>query len=376
MTISIPFNDTSRIFEEHRDELQEALLKTVQSGRWLLGKKTIEFSKAFSKYCGVKYCLPVANGTDALELALRSIIPEPKLDDEVITVANAGGYSSTVCHTIGVTPVYADVEERNHLIDIESLIRSLSPSVKAIIITHLYGAVVNIPEIKKRLAETNYQHIPIIEDCAQAHGAKVNGASVGSLGDVATFSFYPTKNLGALGDAGAIVTSDQKLFDKLSQLHQYGWDQKYHVQTPFGRNSRMDEIQASVLTCLLPYLDSNNKKRIEIIDQYKQVCGSRLKFLDYSDRDFVGHLAIATVSNRDEFITFMKSENIATDNHYPILDCDQIGWRTFSKRIDPVPELKVSQKIVNKIVSIPCFPTLKDDEIEHVCKTLAKWENM
>ncbi|MFK8068614.1 MAG: DegT/DnrJ/EryC1/StrS family aminotransferase [Gammaproteobacteria bacterium] len=375
MSMFIPFNDTSRLYQAHKAELQSSLIKTAESGHWLLGKETENFAQSFSKYCDVKYCLPVANGTDALEIALRSTIQNPNLDDEVITVANAGGYTTAACRTIGVTPVYADINKKSHLIDTESLLRCISPSVKAIVITHLYGAAVNVSEVRKKLTEINFQHIPIIEDCAQAHGAKVNNDRVGSLGDVATFSFYPTKNLGALGDGGAITTSDPEIYKKAQQLHQYGWNSKYNVGISYGRNSRMDEIQAGILNCLLPHLDLYNKKRIQIIERYKQAEGGNLSFLDYSDRDYVGHLAIVTVKHRDAFIEFMRSKNISVDVHYPIADCDQKAWKNSSQRWDETSNLKITREVTKTIVSLPCFPFLKEKEIVHVYNALSEWQS-
>ncbi len=375
MSDFVPFNDPSRLYETHKAELQASLIKTAESGHWLLGKETEKFARSFAEYCGVEYCLPVANGTDALEIALRSVINNPSPVDEIITVANAGGYSTATCRTIGVTPVYADIDKQNHLINTDSLLRCLSPSVKAIVITHLYGAAVNVLEIREKLAEINYQHIPIIEDCAQAHGAKVSRDRVGGLGDIATFSFYPTKNLGALGDGGAITTSDPEIYKKAQQLHQYGWNNKYNVNIPYGRNSRMDEVQAGILNCLLPHLDRFNKKRVQIINHYKETQGENLSFLDYSDRDYVGHLAIVTVKHRDEFIKFMRSKNISIDVHYPIPDCDQIAWQGLPQRCDVISNLRITHEVKNNIVSIPCFPFLKEKEIDHVYNALSEWQS-
>jgi len=376
MTISVPFNDTSRLFKAHEEELLTILSDIARSGWWLLGERTTSFSQLFAEYCGSDFCLPVANGTDALEIALRSVIQNPTLDDEIITVANAGGYTSTACYSIGVKPVYADVKKENQLVDIESLIRCLSPSVKAIVITHLYGAVVDIPEIRKQLSNTEYQQIPIVEDCAQAHGANLGECRVGSMGDLATFSFYPTKNLGALGDAGAVLTSDPERYRRLKQLHQYGWSRKYHVDQPYGKNSRMDEIQAGILSCLLPHLDRYNTIRKDIFSRYQSSSHKKIQFLNYSDRDHVAHLAVAMVDDRQEFMTFMKSKDIAVDIHYPILDCDQAGWKVLPKRLDEKTNLQVSRESIDKIVSIPCFPFLEQQEINHVCQALTEWESL
>ncbi len=376
MTILVPFNDTSRTYKAHEEELLAILSDTAKNGQWLLGERTKVFSQSFAKYCGAEFCLPVANGTDAIEIALRTVIQNPKLEDEVITVANAGGFTTTACHAIGVKPVYADIEVKNHLIDIESILRCLGPSVKAIVVTHLYGAAVDIPEIRKRISSSEYNNIPIIEDCAQAHGVKVGSSRVGSLGDLATFSFYPTKNLGGMGDAGAVLTSNPERYQQLKRLHQYGWNEKYHVKHPYGRNSRIDEIQAGLLTYLLQYLDHYNDRRSEIFRRYLSLGGEKIQFLNYSDRNYVAHLAVAMVDDRHKFISFMKSKNIAVDIHYPILDYDQTGWNKLPKRWDDQTNLKVARESVGRIVSIPCFPLLKKQEVDHICKALTEWESI
>jgi dTDP-4-amino-4,6-dideoxygalactose transaminase len=204
MKTIVPFNDTARIFNQHKDKLLNILSETAASGWWLLGKQTQDFAKIFAKYCGVNFCLPVANGTDALEIAIKSLLNNPVIDDEIITVANAGGYSSIACRLVGVTPVYADINPKTLLIDIESIKNCLSSKVKMVILTHLFGAVVNVHAVRRMLDDAGYSTVNIIEDCAQAHGAKLGKQRVGSLGDIATFSFYPTKNLGTMGDAGVI----------------------------------------------------------------------------------------------------------------------------------------------------------------------------
>ena len=345
----------------------------------MLGEYTQKFAEDFALFCGAGYCLPVANGTDALEIAIRAIIGEKRSEDainEVITVANAGGYTSTACRLAGAVPVYVDINEDNQLIDITSLVNCLRSTVKAIVVTHLYGAAVNIAEIRKVLNDNNYAHIPIIEDCAQAHGAKVNTHRVGSLGNIATFSFYPTKNLGALGDAGAITTSDPVLFDRIKKLHQYGWSTKYQISVPYARNSRMDEIQAAMLSILLPHLDTINQARKSTWERYCDFNYSKIKFLNYDQNDYVAHLAVIRVTERDDFIAFMKSRNIAVDIHYPVLDCDQAAWQSLPMRIDNITQLGTSRKSVGEIVSIPCFPFMTDRETDTVKQALIDWENI
>ena len=195
------------------------------------------------------------------------------------------------------------------------------------------------------------------------------------MGNLAAFSFYPTKNLGAMGDAGAVVTSCQDILNRMKKLHQYGWTSKYKIDFANGRNSRIDEMQAAILTVLLGRLDSFNQKRINIWQRYKNSSKTKVSFLDYQMNDYVGHLAVAKVEQREEFIEFMKSEGIAADVHYPILDCDQLAWKELPYRIDEKSDLAVSRKSVTKLVSLPLFPLMTEIEIGRVCDAITKWES-
>ena len=328
--MNVPFNDLSRIFSRFGDDLTDALLATFRSGQWINGPRGSAFADAFAAYIGVHHCLPVANGTDALELAMRAVLHvRPQRGREVITVANAGGYAVTACRQIGLTPVFADIDEDSQLINAESVVAALSAETAIIVATHLYGGVVDVLALRNAVDAAGYGGIPIIEDCAQAQGAHLAGRHAGAMGDIAAFSFYPTKNLGALGDAGAVTTSDPDLYETLRQLHQYGWSEKYRVAIAGGRNSRMDEAQASVLTALLPHLDEMNRDRVAILTAYREAGGERLRFLEYRTGT-VAHLAVGLCPERQTFRRFMEDRGVATAIHYPILDCDQPGWRNAS----------------------------------------------
>lgn len=378
MDKQVPFNDTARIFKAYQAQILERITKVAESGWWLLGDYTCQFSKAFAKYCGAQYCLPVANGTDALELSLRAVLSGFDVDEEceVVTVANAGGYATIACRLVGAVPVFADIDIRSQLMCPNSLANCLGPNVKAVILTHLYGGVIDVDKMRRVLHENGYGHVILIEDCAQAHGGKLAESRVGSLGDLATFSFYPTKNLGAMGDAGAVLTSNADFYRKLKVLHQYGWQSKYQMSVPYGRNSRMDEIQAAILESLLPSLDEFNNKRKNIYHQYRKAAGKKLCFLDHGGGDYVAHLAVVMSAERNEFVDFMKSKGIGISIHYPVLDCDQTAWRFMPMRIDERSQLKISRQSVEKVVSLPCFPMLQDSEIQRVCQALSEWERV
>lgn len=227
--------------------------RVLKSHSYILGQEVASFEKEFAHYIGVQECLTVANGTDALELALKGVGVNP--GDRVATVANAGFYSSTAIHAVGATPLYVDIDETTLTMSLSSLksVANENSFPKAVILTHLYGQLApNTLEIQQFCKEAG---VKFIEDCAQSTGASLYGKKAGSFGDIATFSFYPTKNLGALGDGGAIVTDNLKISERIKKLRQYGWSEKYKVSLAGGCNSRMDEIQAAILREKLPCLD-------------------------------------------------------------------------------------------------------------------------
>jgi len=241
MTRRVPLNDLVRQNLLIHEELVSSARRVIDRGWYVLGSEGADFEKAFAAYCGVPHAIGVANGTDGIELALRAVgVGE---GDRVATVANAGFYASTSIHAIGARPLYVDVVATTHSMNVDSLRRELTQSpVRAIIATHLYGRLADVEAIT---AICKPLGIPVIEDCAQAHGAKRNGKVAGSFGDAGCFSFYPTKNLGALGNAGAVVTNDHELAERVIRLRSHGWQQQFRQELPFGRNARIDELQAA-----------------------------------------------------------------------------------------------------------------------------------
>jgi dTDP-3-amino-2,3,6-trideoxy-4-keto-D-glucose/dTDP-3-amino-3,4,6-trideoxy-alpha-D-glucose/dTDP-2,6-dideoxy-D-kanosamine transaminase len=369
---TIPLQDTGRIYAEYANDLKSAAIEVMTSGWWVNGTHNATFAREFADFIGATTCVPVANGTDALETALRALIHVREIKgDEVVTVANAGGYASTAIRQIGLTPVYVDIDIQTQLVDTESLLSALGPRTAIVVLTHLYGGTVDVFSIRDRMNESGYRQVPILEDCAQANGAAVNGRRVGSIGDIGTFSFYPTKNLGAMGDAGAIVTSDKAISEAARRLHQYGWSEKYRIALHGGRNSRMDEIQAAILSVLLPHLDTMNNRRRDILAAYSN--NSTPATVPVRPVDTVAHLAVFLVENRDAFRKHCLDHAIITDVHYPILDCDQPGWSTLPKRIAPLG-LRQSQESVQKIVTLPCFPSMTDHEVARICGVLRSYK--
>ena len=331
----IPMNDLKRLYGLHQEAVEAAALETLRSGWWLNGPRGKVFAEEFRAYLGARDCVLVANGTDALEIALRALAGDRESTGlEVVTVANAGGYTSTACRQIGLTPVYADIEEASQLLSLDSAIAALSDKTIAVVATHLYGNVVDVPALRDRMAQAGFGHVAIVEDCAQSHGARLGDSLTGTMGDIATFSFYPTKNLGAFGDGGAIVTNQPALAETARTLQQYGWRGKYDIGTPGARNSRMDEVQAAVLSALLPHLDAHNAERQAILDRFQAVSGKAVRFIERGAGSVV-HLAVAQCDDRKAFQAFLRERGVASEVHYPILDCDQHGWKALPQRVVP-----------------------------------------
>ncbi len=368
----IPFNDLTRVYQILGGEVEREVISTLRSGWWLNGSKVQNFAELFSAYLGGVSCFPVANGTDALEIAVKVALALQPGKREIVTVANAGGYASTAIYAAGATPVYVDVDSETHVLDIASVPAALSEGTLEVVATHLYGNVVDVPSLRAKLQEVGRQNILIIEDCAQSHGAFVGTQKVGSMGDMAAFSFYPTKNLGAMGDADAIATKRSDAAEIIKSLRQYGWQKKYEIVHAGGRNSRMDELQAAILTVSLRYLEEFNAQRKEILGAYRAASDGVLRFV-HAGRGAVVHLAVAVTNERNEFISHMTSCGVATEIHYPILDCDQPGWQHSNYRIGPAG-LSVSRTLGGKIVSLPCFAGMTKHEVGRLADAISSFK--
>jgi dTDP-4-amino-4,6-dideoxygalactose transaminase len=366
--VRVPIQDPKRQYHLLKKDIDQCALIALDSGRWFFGEQVNSFETSFARYCGVKRALTVANGTDALEIAL--VVAGAK-GREVITVANAGGYTTTACRIIGAIPVYVDIDPDSLLMSPPAALLAVTPQTAAIVVTHLYGRLADIHALRSGLISRGRQDITIIEDCAQSHGAVRNGHYAGSLGDMGIFSFYPTKNLGAIGDGGAIVCTDDDLARLIVQLRQYGWSERYHSVVPYGRNSRMDEIQAAILCVKLPYLDEWNARRRQIVQRYSEVALRPLSVWFDNSSAFVAHLAIARHPERDRIRNFLQDLGVTTDIHYPIIDCDQPSQQVLPS---VVHDLGVTRQVVNEIFTLPCFPEMTDEEVRYVCECLQKME--
>lgn len=340
-------------------DLRTPINRVLSSNWYVLGKEVAAFEGEFADYVGSRHCVTLANGTDALELGLRALGVER--GDKVACAPNAGFYGSTAIHAIGALPLYVDIDSRTLNLSVAAFEQAIANErPKAVIATHLYGQLADIGPLV-RIAHA--AGIAVIEDCAQAHGAMRGGRRAGSFGDIGCFSFYPTKNLGALGDGGAVVTGDAALDAKVRALRQYGWSSKYEVAVPHGRNSRLDEIQAAVLRDKLPTLDACNAQRRAIAAKYNAAFASLPIQLPPSNReDFVAHLYVVRMDGRDSFRQHLRSCSVATDVHYPLADHLQSAYLS-TPGVSGLPNAETACK---SVVTLPCFPGLSDSEVDIV----------
>jgi aminotransferase EvaB len=360
------FNMERKILR-YRKEIEQAICETLDSGQLVLGRQVSEFEHEFASYLKAKNFVSVANGTDALEIAMRTV--GIRKNSKVALVANAGNYSRTVINLIEAHPIYMDVDFDSRNIQLENVKIAIAHGAEFVIATHLYGkAIDEIDEIAEYCAKRG---ISLIEDCAQAHGAKINGNFVGTFGDLACFSFYPTKNLGALGDAGGIATNSDALASRIKSLRTYGWEEKYRVILKYGRNSRMDELQAAVLRKLLRTLDQENLKRREIAHRYTLANSKRFfQMPKFISDDYVAHLFVVTSKNPNQAISHFNKMGIATASHYPILDINQHYLAGEEDNI----HLPVSQHLSEYSFTLPCNPELLEEEIVQVEKAIADFQ--
>jgi dTDP-3-amino-2,3,6-trideoxy-4-keto-D-glucose/dTDP-3-amino-3,4,6-trideoxy-alpha-D-glucose/dTDP-2,6-dideoxy-D-kanosamine transaminase len=360
---TVPLMDCRRAYEELRSDHDGAIHRVMLSGRYLGGEEIQAFEASFAEACGVRHAVGVGNGTDALELALRAV--GSKAGNEVIMAANAGMYACTATLLTGATPVFADVTPDTLLISPVSCSHLLTERTVAIVVTHLYGQLGDVAGIRRVAGNHS---IRIIEDGAQAHGAVCSDGPAGSLGDLATFSFYPTKNLGAVGDAGAIVTHDADLADTVRQLAQYGWKRKYVSARPWGRNSRLDELQAAILNVRLPHLNRWNEQRRDIVRRYAEASAdTRLSWVSRPFPDNACHLAVARHPERDRIREWFQHRGVSTAIHYPLLDTEQPALKQVAWKADELAQSSAAQE---EIFTLPCFPQMTSAEIDHVCSIL------
>ena len=364
-------NDLSRGLAADRCAINQAVATVVDSGWLVLGTAVRDFESAFATFTGTTECVGVANGTDAIEIALRAV--GVTAGDYVCTAANAGFYATTACLRIGAIPVYVDINPGTHALASDALSAALDTDPKAVVLTHLYGGMGDVGAIVDICRGAG---IPLIEDCAQATGAETeHGVSAGALGDIGCFSFYPTKNLGGIGDGGAITTSNADLADRCRALRQYGWRSRYVVDSA-GTNSRLDEIQAAVLLNRLPLLTSRTDRRREVASAYRSAVDQNPiidQMVYWPGPTHVAHLAVILSDHRALIADSLARKGITTDVHYPVPDDRQPLW-DHELTFRAPGGLPATHAAAERILSLPCFPELTDDEVAFVAEAITSFK--
>lgn len=358
----IKFLDLKKVNERFRIDMDAAVKRVLDSGWYLLGKEVDAFEQEFAAYCGTKHCVGVANGLDALALIIKAYGFGP--GDEIIVPANTFIATLLAVSANGCTPVLVEPDWDTRLIDVNRIEEAVTPRTKAIMVVHLYGRTV---EMEKVWEVSKRYHLKVIEDSAQAHGAKYHGIRCGNLGDASGFSFYPGKNLGCLGDGGAVTTNDDELVAKIRALRNYGSDYKYH-HIHKGMNSRLDEIQAALLRVKLPHLDEDNARRREIAGRYIfAITNPRIELPQHptSPEGHVWHVFAVTCRERDALIKHLESKGIQTNIHYPTPPHKQGAYVELQDQSFPI-----SERMHREIVSLPMSPVLTDEEVMTVVEAI------
>jgi len=360
----ILFNDFKKKYFYLRKEIDLAIKEVLRSGQYILGRRVEEFEKQFADYLGVKYCIGVGNGLEALQIALMTL--GVKKGDEVITTAHSAIATALAIKAVGAKPVFVDIDEYYHL-DSDRIEKKITPKTKAILPVHLYGQTAAIKKIKK-IAQKH--HLYLIEDAAQAHGAEYDGRKAGTFGEFGCFSFYPTKNLGAFGDGGAIVTDSKDLYEKCKMIRNYGQKNRYEHEV-YGLNSRLDEIQAAILSVEIKYLDKFNQKRNEQAKLYFKLLKGVKEIKLPKTRENANHvyyLFVIEAERRNELMNFLRKNNISTLIHYPIPIHKQRCFSEFNNL-----KLLVLENKVNKILSLPIHPFLKNKDIIYISQKIIEF---
>lgn len=365
----IPFLDLKAINARFEKEFQEKFNRFLESGHYILGSEVALFEANFARFCGTKHCIGVGNGLDALRLILEGYkqLGKLKSGDQVLVAANTFIATILAIKQAGLEPVLVDANPDTYNFDFSDLRKKISKKTKAIMPVHLYGQLTPMEELNRIAKDYN---LLVIEDAAQAHGAEnKKGLKAGNLGNAAGFSFYPGKNLGALGDGGAVTTNDDELAEIISKLRNYGTSKKY-VNDFIGFNSRLDEIQAAFLNCKLPFLQSDNERRQEIAENYLQSINNPKIILPKTNgkKDHVFHLFVVRVKNRLNFMDYLERSGIGYLIHYPIAPHKQTALKEFTHL-----KLPNTEKIHDEVISLPISPVMTDEQVKKVIEILNKF---
>lgn len=365
----IPFLDLHKINKRFEASYQKKFQSFLDSGYYVLGNEVRSFESSYATYCGTKFCVGTSNGLDALILIFKAYIEIGvlKVGDEVIIPANT--YIASILSVIhsGLKPILVEPDADTFNINPVELKKYITPNTKAILAVHLYGQLADMDPIN---VIANAHDLIVVEDAAQAHGAEdSNGKRAGNLSDAAAFSFYPSKNLGALGDAGAVTSNNQELIETIRKLRNYGSSKKY-INTLIGFNNRLDELQAVFLNIKLEELDSDNEKRRQVASRYlSEIDNNKIKLPSYNgSKNHVFHLFEVLVNDREHFVAYLKEKSIETLLHYPIAPHKQEALKEFSTLSFPITE-----QIHKNIVSLPISPVMENHEVTQIIKVLNRY---
>jgi dTDP-3-amino-3,4,6-trideoxy-alpha-D-glucose transaminase len=356
--LAVPFVDVVAEHERIRDAIDEAVRAVLGSGRFVLGREVAAFEEEFASYCGAAHCVGVASGTDALVLALRACEVGP--GDEVITPSLTFFAGPLAIASVGAVPVFVDVEESTATLNLDLVSEAITDRTRAIMPVHLYGRCADLDRLEELAAE---HELSLIEDAAQAHGARWNGRTAGTVGRLGCFSFYPSKNLGACGDGGAILTRDAELAERLRLLRNYGQSRKYRHDL-LGSNSRLDEMQAAILRRKLPRLDDWNEARRRAAALYRELLDPTLSPpTDDAAEGHVFHLYVIRPAERDELQRFLFEHGVETGIHYPVPVHRQPAFRSV-KHVSA--DLPITDRLASEVLSLPMFSTISEEQVHYV----------
>lgn len=365
MQMKINFNQLDRGYQKFKAEYDEAAVKTLESGWYILGKNGEKFEKEFSEFIGSKYCVGLNSGLDALILAFRAL--NIGIGDEVIVPANTYIASVLGITENGATPVFVEPDVYYN-IDVDRIQEKITDKTKAILVVHLFGQAAEMDNIRNIADKYN---LYLIEDCAQSHGASFSGKTTGTWGDIGCFSFYPTKNLGAFGDSGAIVTNNQDIHEKMKMLRNYGSKVKYHNEI-LGVNSRLDEIQAALLSVKLSHYDELRKERESLAIKYLNGIDNKNIILpDIREHsEHVWHLFPVRVSGRDGFQQYLLENGIGTQVHYPIPPYLSEAYKYLGHSRGDYP---ITERYADELISLPLYEGMTEEEVTYVINAVNKW---
>jgi dTDP-4-amino-4,6-dideoxygalactose transaminase len=367
--MSIPFGNLKLDYAAHKPSIDAAIRNVLERGWFVLGEAGRAFEAAFADYCGIPFAIGVGSGTEALHLALVAIGIQS--GDEIITVSNTCVPTLSAISFSGATPILVDIDPQTQTMNPWQIVERLTPRTKAILPVHLYGQCADMDPI---LEIAGKHGLRVVEDCAQAHGARYKGRMAGSMGDAGCYSFYPSKNLGAYGDAGMIICRDPMLAERLQMIRNYGENQRYHHVVK-GFNSRLDELQASILLAKLPALDTANARRRQIASAYTE----RLSNLDWivcpkeaPGRQHAYHLYVIRVPNRSAFQRHLADRGVSTLIHYPLPIHRQ---QSYCECLNQAEFLPITDEQAEEIVSLPIYPELTDEQVERVIEAVESFSD-